>query len=119
MSWLSTVQDWVADAAKGDGLVIAIVLAALSAAIGVAVAVNWHPKAVPARSPIVLSLLYWVVGQGFGGILVGGATDPNAGLLFVLLAYAMYCADPVRSATVAEPRADGRTRPARVSQVTV
>jgi hypothetical protein len=36
-----------------------------------------------------LNLLYWVLGQGFGGIFAGGATDPNAGPLFILLAVAM------------------------------
>ena len=38
----------------------------------------------------MLSLAYWVFGQGFGGIFQGGATDPNAGPLFVLLAYVLY-----------------------------
>jgi hypothetical protein len=89
MSWLSTVQDWFANAAKGDGVVIGLVFAAVSAAIGVAVAVNWRPKQFLALA-VGLNLLYWVVGQGFGGIPQGGATDPNAGLLFVVLAYAMY-----------------------------
>jgi hypothetical protein len=28
----------------------------------------------------------WVVVQNFGGILAGGATDPNGGLLVVILA---------------------------------
>ena len=89
MSWLSSVQDWFANAAKGDGVAIAIVLAALSAAIGVAVVVGWRPK-VFLWLAIGLNLLYWVVGQGFGGIPNGGATDPNAGPLFVLLACAMF-----------------------------
>jgi hypothetical protein len=89
MSWLSTVQDWFANAAKGDGVVIAVVLAALSAVIGVAVAANWRPKLFLALA-IGLNLLYWVVGEGFGGIPQGGATDPNAGPLFVLLACAMF-----------------------------
>ena len=93
MSWLSSVQDWFANAAKGDGVVIAVLLAALSAAIGVAVAVNWRPKLFLALA-IGLNLLYWVVGQGFGGIPQGGATDPNAGLLFILLAYTMYALVP-------------------------
>ena len=93
MSWLSSVQDWFANAAKGNGVVIAVVLAALSAAIGMAVAVNWRPKLFLALA-VGFNLLYWVVGQGFGGILQGGATDPNAGLLFVLLAYAMYALVP-------------------------
>jgi uncharacterized membrane protein YwzB len=38
---------------------------------------------------IVLSLVYWVLGQGFGGMFMGNATDPNAGLPFVLLAIAV------------------------------
>jgi hypothetical protein len=80
MSWLSSVQNWFANAAKGDGTAIAIVLAAVSAAIGVAVAANWRPKPFLALA-VGLNLLYWVVGQGFGGIPQGGATDPNAGLL--------------------------------------
>ncbi|MBV8735264.1 MAG: hypothetical protein JO321_11575 [Solirubrobacterales bacterium] len=100
MSWLSTVQNWFATAAKGNGFVIAVVLAAVSAAIGLAVAANWRPKQFLALA-VGLSLLYWVVGQGFGGIPQGGATDPNAGLLFVVLAYALYTLVPYRTRTEA------------------
>ncbi len=100
MSWLSTVQNAAASAAKGNGLVIAIVLAFVSAAIAVAVAINWRPKRFLVLA-IVLNLAYWVLGQGFGGIFQGGATDPNAGPLFVLLALALYALvpfeQPVRS----------------------
>ncbi len=88
MSWLSEVQKWAAEGAKGNGLVIALVLAALSAAIGLSVALNWRPRQFIIAA-IVINLLYWVVGQGFGGIIQGGATDPNAGLLFALLGWAM------------------------------
>jgi hypothetical protein len=88
MSWLSTVQDWVANLAQGDGLPIALVMAVLSAAIGVAVAVGWRPRTFLGLA-IGLSLAYWVLGQGFGGIFQGGATDPNSGPLFVLLACAV------------------------------
>jgi hypothetical protein len=93
MSWLSTVQNWATTATKGDGLPIALVLAGLSLAIGLAVAFNWHPKPFLALA-VVLGLVYWVFGQGFGGIFQGGATDPNAGPLFVLLAYALYTLTP-------------------------
>ena len=89
MSWLSEVQRWAAEGAKGDGLVVALVLAGLSAAIGLSVALNWHPRQFIIAA-IVLNLFYWVLGQGFGGIVEGGATDPNAGLPFVLLGWAMY-----------------------------
>lgn len=105
MSWLSSVQDWFANAANGNGVVIAVVLAAVSIAIGLAVAVNWRPKPFLALA-VGLNLLYWVVGQGFGGIPQGGATDPNAGLLFVLLAYAMYTLVPYRTRTEAIPAAN-------------
>jgi hypothetical protein len=89
MSWLSTVQNWATTATKGDGLPIALVLAALSLAIAGAVAANWHPKPFLLLAG-ALSLAYWVFGQGFGGLFQGGATDPNAGLLFVLFAYVLY-----------------------------
>ena len=94
MSWLSTVQDAAANAAKGNGLVIAIVLALLSATIGVAVGLNRWARPFLAIA-IVLNLAYWVLGQGFGGIFAGNATDPNAGPLFVLLAVSLYVLVPV------------------------
>jgi hypothetical protein len=83
--FLHTLQTSVASTANGHGLVIALVLAAVSAGIGVAVAQDWRsaPFLVVA---IVLNLAYWVVGQGFGGIFyTNSATDPNTGPLFVLL----------------------------------
>jgi hypothetical protein len=84
--WLHSLQSSVASGAKGHGLVIALVLALLSAAIGVAVATNWRPVPFLALA-IVLNVGYWVIGQGFGGIFyTNSATDPNAGPLFILLA---------------------------------
>jgi hypothetical protein len=101
IGWLNSVQTHLASGAQGNGLVIALVLAAVSATIGIAVAADWRPRAFLALA-IVLNLVYWIVPQGLGGIFAGGATDPNAAPLFVLLAYAMY---PVvsdrRSRTVA------------------
>ncbi len=107
MSWLSTVQDWFANAAKGNGVGIAIVLAAVSAVVGVAVAVNWRPKLFLALA-IGLNLLYWVVGQGFGGIPQGGATDPNAGPLFVVMACIMFVLVAPRTGNARDPKFDMR-----------
>ena len=89
IGWVNSVQTHLASVAKGDGLVIALVLAAVSAAIGIAAAADWRPRAFLAVA-IVLNVVYWIVPQGLGGIFAGGATDPNAAPLFVLLAYAMY-----------------------------
>jgi hypothetical protein len=94
MAWLTAGQHWVAAAARGDGLPIGLVLAAVSIAIGIAVARNWHAKSFLIAA-IVLNIVYWFIGQGLGGIFQGGATDPNAGPLFVLLACALYALVPV------------------------
>jgi hypothetical protein len=100
MSWLSTVQNWAANVAKGNGLTISVVIAFASFAIGIAVGVNWHARKFLVAA-IVLNLAYWVLGQGLGGLFVGGATDPNAGPLFVLLACALYALVPIRVHAVA------------------
>ncbi len=89
MSWLSSLQDGFANITKGKGVILALVLAALSAAIAIAVAKNWYAKEFLILAA-VLNLIYWLVGQGLGGIFAGGATDPNAGPLFILLAYVLY-----------------------------
>ena len=102
MSWLSTVQDWAANAARGNGLIIAVLLAFASCSIGIAVARNWHARAFLIAA-IVLNLAYWVLGQGLGGIFQGGATDPNAGPLFALLAWALYALVPIDD-PMPEPR---------------
>jgi hypothetical protein len=106
-AWLASLQNGFATASKGNGLIISVVLAALSITIGLAVAVNWKPKTF-LWIAIVLNLLYWVVGQGLGGILAGGATDPNAGPLFILLSVGLYSVVPYPAgALVREPRPAG------------
>jgi hypothetical protein len=105
MSWLSSLQDGFASAAKGNGLVIAMVLAAASLAIALAVARNWRAKELLALAA-ALNLVYWLVGQGFGGIPAGGATDPNAGLLFILFAYVMYTLVPYEQGLASPTRGD-------------
>ncbi|HXQ75929.1 MAG TPA: hypothetical protein VN791_05480 [Acidimicrobiales bacterium] len=86
--WLAHVQIWMAGILRGDGTAVAVALAVLSAAIGVG------PLS---RRPTVflilgaaLSVDFWILGQSFGGIVTGLATDPNTGPLFVLLALALF-----------------------------
>jgi hypothetical protein len=99
MGWLNSLQSSVAGAAKNNGLVIALVLAFVSAAIGIAVAADWRPRLFLGLA-IALNLVYWFLPQGLGGIFAGGSTDPNAGPLFVLLAVAMYSLIAAREPTV-------------------
>jgi hypothetical protein len=114
MSWLSELQRWAAEGAQGNGLVIALLLATLSAAIGLSVALDWHLRGFIVTS-IVLNLLYWVFGQGFGGIVQGGATDPNAGLIFALLGWAML-ALVVPFMSTGNERASARQQDARFAR---
>jgi hypothetical protein len=110
--WLHGLQSGVAASADGHGLVIALVLALLSAAIGVAVATNWRPVPFVALA-IVLNVGYWVIGQGFGGIFyTNSATDPNAGPLFILLALVVLSLTPRHS--VVGRAADVNARNGRV-----
>ena len=100
MGWLVSVQSWFAAATRGDGLVLGLMFAGVSAAIGATVACNWRPRPFLALA-VVMNLAFWVLGQGLGGLFAGGATDPNSGPLFVLLAYAMYSLVRVPSAAPA------------------
>ncbi len=85
---LTSVQHSLAGWTSGGGLVIAIFFACLSAAIAIGVATDHRAKPLLWIS-IAMNLVFWVLGQGFGEMFAGGATDPNSGPPFVLLALAM------------------------------
>jgi hypothetical protein len=105
MSWLSSLQDGFASITAGNGFVFAAILSALSGAIGIGVGVNWRFAKDLLVFSVVLNVLYWLVGQGFGGIFQGNATDPNSAPLFVLLAYVLYQLIPYRIQTTVTPEA--------------
>jgi hypothetical protein len=101
--WLSAIDKGVASLVANQGLAASIVLAAALAVI--ALGVYLPPSAAKGTLvlAIVVALVIWVVGEAFGGILAGGATDPNSGPLLVLLALAFW---PVTARTVTAPAAD-------------
>ena len=110
--WLSSVQSSVAAAAAGRGVAIAIVTACLSVAIGLGVLFDRWTKPFLALS-VVIALVYFVVGQGMGGVLTGSGTDPGTGPLLILLAVSVYPAHRSRQpvGAVIRPRdAEARTR---------
>jgi hypothetical protein len=85
-AWLAALDKHVAVQLAERGLAASVVLAAVLALISVAV---WLPP-LTARSVLVIAMALaaasWVLGQAFGGIATGQATDPNTGPLLVLLA---------------------------------
>jgi hypothetical protein len=84
--WLAAIDRAAASIVAHQGLAASIVLAV--ALVTIAVGVLLPPPA--ARATLVLAIVVaaviWVIGEAFGAILAGGATDPNSGLLLILLA---------------------------------
>jgi hypothetical protein len=91
--WLAALERNAASLTAHQGLAISIVFAVAYVVIGVGV---WLPRRY-LRATLILALVVsaviWVVGEAFGMILAGGATDPNTGPLLALLVLAFW---PVR-----------------------
>lgn len=89
--WLAKIQNWGVHQSAGHGTTIAVVLAVLSAAIALGVFAPAPIRWAALGLGIVISLAYWLFGQSLGGPFWSeGATDLNAGPLFVLLAVAVF-----------------------------
>jgi hypothetical protein len=84
--WLASLDHTIASALAGAGLIWAVISAVILAIIALGV---FAPSPL-ARATLILAILvaatYWVVGENFGGILTGQATDPDSGPLLILLA---------------------------------
>jgi hypothetical protein len=87
--WLAVVGRAAAHLAQGRGTAIAFGLLVAQVLVGV-----WALRPATRRlallTGVVLSLLYWVVGQDFGGVFTGQGTDPNLGPVMVLFALALW-----------------------------
>ena len=103
--WLGAIDRSAASLTSHQGLTALVVLALALAAIAVGV----YLPAPAARAAVVLAIVVaaviWVVGQAFGGILAGRATDPGSGPLLLLLALAYW---PARTGAV--PRSLGQSQ---------
>ncbi len=108
--WLSAIDRGAAALVANAGLAASIALAV--ALVLIAVGVYLPRPAVKATLvlAIVVALVIWVVGEAFGTIIAGGATDPNSGPLLVLLALTFW---PLAATSAAVPSADTQERAAR------
>ncbi|HEY5319039.1 MAG TPA: hypothetical protein VIJ20_13710 [Solirubrobacteraceae bacterium] len=104
-SWLTSMLDSAARASAGHGTEIAVVMALVSAAVGIGVLRGRHVRPYLALG-IAISLVYWVIGQGLGGVFTGQATDVSTAPLVILIA-GMLC-----SLTPRAPRRGGEERAA-------
>lgn len=112
--WLSDVRDAASTATAGRGTTIAIALAAASATIGLAIMYRWHTRAFLILA-IALSVLYWVVGQGLGGVFTGQATDVGSAPLMILIAVILI-PKPSRTRAEVRWRAQTRSRPSSLAR---
>ena len=87
-SWLASVQNSLAQVVTHHGVASVVVVAALEALIGLAAL--W-PTALRFSAAVgLLALLaIWVIGQAFGQVYTGQATDPNTAAIAVLAAVAL------------------------------
>jgi len=92
-----------AGAAGRAETLLPVLLAGAFATIGVAIFVPAAARLAAALS-IVAALSIWALGENFGAILTGQATDPNTGPLLALVALAFWPLD-TRSRVAAAPRA--------------
>lgn len=82
--WIESLETNLSSVAGHRGTEFSLVIAVLCAAVALAVFARpiLRPALVVAAA---LGALFWVA-EGFGGIFTGRGTDPNSGLLLILLA---------------------------------
>ncbi len=88
--WLASLDNHAASLLAHQGLAASIVLAIALIVIAVGVYLPAPALRATVVLAIVVAALIWIFGQAFGAILAGGATDPNSGLLLILLALAYW-----------------------------
>jgi hypothetical protein len=101
--WLAAIDRNAAGLVAHQGLAASAVLAAALVIIAVGVYLPRPSAQVTLVLAIVVAAVIWVVGEAFGAILAGGATDPNSGPLLILLALAYW---PGRTTATAPARTD-------------
>jgi hypothetical protein len=101
--WLAAIDRGAASLVANQGLAASIVLAVALVVIAIGVYLPKPALKATLVLAIVVSIVIWVVGEGFGMILAGGATDPNSGPLLGLLALAYWPLRTVSTATGAVP----------------
>ncbi len=84
--WLARIDRATASMFLHHGTTAAILLAAVCAVVAVGVYLPRQFTKVTLVLGIVTFVFIWVATENFGGILAGGATDPNSGPLVIILA---------------------------------
>jgi hypothetical protein len=100
--WVNSLMRGAASLTSGQGLATSIVLAVALVVIALGVYLPAPAAQAVLVFAIVVSAVIWVFAQAFGGIMAGGATDPNSGPLLMLLALTFW---PLRTSFAAPAKA--------------
>jgi len=87
--WLAALDRHTANALYEQGNWVIALLVAGQAVIGFFVLVPRRTRAAAIGAGIILSLVFWAIGQSFGAYYSGLATDPNTAPLVILLGLAI------------------------------
>jgi hypothetical protein len=95
--WIARLDHGAASLLAGQGALVSAVLALLLATIaaGIFLPPPWARAVVLLAAAVAMAI--WVIGENFGMIFAGSATDPNSGLPLLLLAAAYWPASPART----------------------
>jgi len=104
--WLARMDRATESLFLHQGTTVAVLLAVVCLVVAVGVYLPPRVTQVTVVLAIVVFALIWVAVQDVGGILAGGATDPNSGPLIILLALIYW---PLIDLELpSDPRAAGR-----------
>jgi copper(I)-binding protein len=112
--WQMGLNQAIANTVRQFGATGVWLLLAVLVAIGLCALGGPRPRAVAGWAGAAVATVFWMVGQGFGDLAGGRATDPNTGPLLIVLALALLGVAPsVATVTGDEPEL-ARTRAWRV-----
>jgi hypothetical protein len=100
-SWLAAIDRGLASAVHASGPVATVLIVAVELAIGILVFTHGPMRTVALWAGMAVALVYWAVGQSFGELFSGQATDPSTGPLVVLLGLVVLGACRPESACIA------------------
>ncbi|MGO9961248.1 MAG: hypothetical protein ACLP50_35620, partial [Solirubrobacteraceae bacterium] len=110
-SWLASLQSDAAGAVVHSGMTITVLLAVVSAAIAFSI-LRVRGARIALFVAVALSLVFWVLAEGMGGLFTGQATDVGTGPLMILIAILLLPLASVRAAA----RSRAPVRAAAVNQ---
>jgi hypothetical protein len=112
--WLAALDNRLSWWVPWPGVSVILDLVILQAAIGLGVLGGRRTRQAAVIAGMVLSLAFWVTGQGLGEFWSGISTDPETGPLMVLLGVTVLGAVPWRRTAAAVRAPEQEREPARM-----